>query len=53
MKNMKEFKPLWKLIKEERVKIIVASVLIFLVQFMDIFTAYLNGAAVESISKLL
>lgn len=53
MKNMKEFKPLWKLIKEERVKIIVASVLIFLVQFMDIFTGYLNGAAVESISNLL
>ena len=53
MKNMKEFKPLWKLIKEERVKIIVSSVLIFLVQFMDIFTGYLNGAAVESISNLL
>lgn len=51
MKDLKELKPLWNLIKEEKVKLIIASLLIFLVEIADIFTGYLNGAAVEAITN--
>ena len=52
MKDIKELKPLWKLIKEEKNKLIIASILIFSVEIAEIFTGYLNGAAVESITNL-
>ena len=52
MKNLKEFKPLLKLIKEEKGKLIFASILIFLSEFAEIFNGYLNGAAVEAITKM-
>ena len=52
MKNLKEFIPLWKLIKEEKVKLIIASCLILLSGVAEIATGYLNGAAVESITNL-
>lgn len=51
MKNLKEFKPLFKLIKEQKGKLIFASILIFIASLAEIFTGYLNGAAVESITK--
>lgn len=51
MKDLKELKPLWKLIKEEKIKLIIASILIFLVELTDILTGYLNGAAVEAITN--
>lgn len=52
MKNIKEFIPLWKLIKEEKVKLIVASTLILLAGIAEIATGYLNGSAVESITNM-
>jgi len=51
MKNLKEFKPLIRLIGEDRKKLIIASVLIFLSGIAEIFTGYLNGAAVEAITN--
>ena len=52
MKNLKELKPLWNLVKKEKFKIIVASILIFLCGLCEIFTGYLNGAALDEIAKL-
>ena len=52
MKDIKEFKPLIKLIKEEKIKLILASAFIFISGVSEIATGYLNGAAVESITKL-
>lgn len=52
MKNLKEFKPLIRLIKEEKTKLIIASILIFISGIAEIGTGYLNGAAVEAITNL-
>lgn len=52
MKNLKEFKPLIKFVKEDKNKLIIASIIIFMSGICDIFTGYLNGAAVESITEL-
>ena len=52
MNNIKEFGPLLRLIKEEKGKLIIASILIFIAGISEIFTGYLNGAAVEAITKL-
>lgn len=50
--NLKEFKPLLKLIKADIKKITIASIIIFLSGLCSIFTGYLNGRVVESISVL-
>ncbi len=52
MKSLKEFRPLIKLIKEEKFKLIFASMLIFISGISEIFVGYLNGAAVEAITNL-
>lgn len=52
MKKLKEFLPLWKNIKEDRNKFIIASILIFIHELADVLTGYLNGSAVEAITKL-
>ena len=52
MKNLKEFKPLIRLIGKDKNKLIVASILIFMVGICEIFTGYLNGAAVEAVTNL-
>lgn len=52
MKNIKEFKPLWNLVKEEKGRLIFASSLIFLAQLTEIFQGYLTGRATESITKM-
>lgn len=52
MKNLKEFKPLIRLLGKDKKKLIIASFLIFLSGIAEIFTGYLNGAAVEAITKL-
>ena len=52
MKDLKEFKPLIKLVKEDLGKIIFASIVIFIAGICDIFIGYLNGKVVESITKL-
>lgn len=51
-KNLKEFIPLIKLVKEDLNKIILASIVIFISGITDIFTGYLNGKVVESITNL-
>lgn len=53
MKNLKEFKLLFKILKEEKGKMIIASIIIFIVELSEIATGYLNGAAVEAITNLL
>lgn len=52
MKSLKEFKPLLRFIKEEKSKLIFASIIIFLSGLSTIATGYLNGAAVEAITTL-
>ena len=52
MKNIKEFRPLIKLIGEEKKRLVIASILIFIVGLSNMFTGYLNGAAVEAITNL-
>lgn len=51
-KDLKEFIPLIKLVKEDLNKIILASIVIFISGITDIFTGYLNGKVVESITNL-
>lgn len=51
-KNLKEFIPLIKLVKEDLNKIILASIVIFISGITDIFTGYLNGKVVEAITNL-
>ena len=52
MKNLKEFKPLIRLIGEDKKRLVFASSLIFISGICEIFTGYLNGAAVEAITDL-
>ena len=51
-KNLKEFKPLWKFIKEDKSKLIIATIMVFAVEMAGTFEGYLNGEMVESITKL-
>lgn len=51
-KNLKEFVPLLRLVKEDLKKIIFASLIIFLSGICEIFTGFLNGKVVESITNL-
>ena len=52
MKKFDEFKPLIKLLSEDKIKLIIASVIIFISGLSEIFTGYLNGASVEAVSNL-
>ena len=52
MKSLKEFKPLIRLIDKDKKKLVIASIIIFMSGIAEIFTGYLNGAAVEAITKL-
>ena len=52
MKNLKEFKPLIKLVKKYIKRILLASAIIFLSGICEIFTGYLNGRVVEAITNL-
>ncbi|MBR4178907.1 MAG: ABC transporter ATP-binding protein [Bacilli bacterium] len=51
-KSLKEFKPLWEFVKEDKFRIIIASILIFITELADTLAGYLNGQVVESITKL-
>lgn len=51
MKPLKKWIPIIKLIKEDKWKLIVSGILIFLCGLTGIFTGYLNGAAVEAITN--
>ena len=52
MKNLKEFRPLIKLIGNDKGKLILASIIIFISSITGIFSGYLNGSAIEAITKL-
>ena len=52
MKKKNKFRPLLKLIKEDKSKLIFASVLIVIESLAGLLTGYLNGAAVEAITLL-
>ena len=52
MKSLKEFKPLIRLLGNDKKKLILASILIFISGIAEIFTGYLNGGAVEAITNL-
>lgn len=52
MKTLKEFKPLIKLLDKDKKRLIFASILIFIASISEIFTGYLNGAAVEAITNI-
>ena len=52
MKTLKEFKPLIKLLGNDKKRLIFASILIFIASISEIFTGYLNGAAVEAITNI-
>lgn len=52
MKKLKEFNPLIRLVKKDIKRIIFASIIIFLSGISEIFTGYLNGRIVETITKL-
>ena len=52
MKSLKEFRPLLKLVKEDLNKLIFASIIIFMSGLCEVFTGYLNGRVVESITIL-
>ncbi len=52
MKKKNKFRPLLKLIKEDKGKLIFATVLIVIESLAGLLTGYLNGAAVEAITLL-
>ena len=52
MKKLKEFKPIINLLKEEKWKFVFFCVVLFIIQAVSMLEGYLNGAAVESITKL-
>lgn len=48
-KKFKEFIPLWKFVKEDRKKIIVLIILLFISSFSTLASGYLNGAALDAV----
>ena len=52
MKDIKEFKPLIRLLGKDKIKLIIAGFLILTEGIFEISTGYLNGRAVEEISQL-
>ena len=52
MKNkLKEFIPLWNFVKKDKIKIIIASINIFIVEMTCILNGYLNGMAIETVTN--
>lgn len=47
MKNIKEFIPLWKLVKEDKCKFIMATLLIIISNFFSVVSGYLIGEATQ------
>lgn len=47
MKNIKEFIPLWKLVKEDKCKFIIATLLIIISNFFSVVSGYLIGEATQ------
>lgn len=51
MKKFKEFIPLWKFVKEDRKRIIFLISILFAASLSSLFTGYLIGYALESITQ--
>ena len=51
MKNLKTFLPLWKFIKKEKIKFVIAAILVLVSSLSSALVGYLNGSAVEAITK--
>ena len=51
MKKLRKFLPLWNFIKEDKWKLLFASIIVFITELSRILTGYLNGSAVEAITK--
>ena len=51
MKNMKEFKPIINLLKNEKWKFVLFSIILLFIESTSILSGYLNGVAVEEITK--
>jgi ABC-type bacteriocin/lantibiotic exporter with double-glycine peptidase domain len=52
MKNLKELKPLIDLLKKDKWKLFFWGIVLLICESCSVLTGYLNGAAVESITKL-
>ncbi len=52
MKNLKEFKTVLKLAKKYKLKILIATIAIFLSSISYILVGYLNGYAIEEVTKM-
>lgn len=52
MKKLNKFKPLMKFVKEDKWRIIIASVCISITALSEILTGYLMGSAVESVTSM-
>ena len=52
MKDLKEFKPLIKLMKDEKGKLILASVIVIICGLCEVFVGYLNGKSIECITNM-
>lgn len=52
MKTLKKWKHIASFIKDDKWKIIISAIILFLCGLTSIFTGYLNGAAVEAITNL-
>lgn len=51
MKNIKEFVPLWKFIKEDRCKFVIATLLIIMANFTGLVGGYLMGEITQNITN--
>ena len=51
MKNLKEFKPVLNLLKKEKWKFVLYCLVLFIMRAGSILEGYLNGSAIESITK--
>ena len=51
MKRFKEFIPLWRFIREDRRKILTLILILFVASLAGLFTGYLIGSALESITN--
>ena len=51
-KELKEFLPVWNLLKKEKKILIISSIIILFSEITYLFSGYLNGGAIEAITNL-
>lgn len=52
MKSLKEFSALWVFVKEYKWKFILVIIIFIMTGVSEVFTGYLNGAAIEAITNM-